>query len=434
LPVYVLDDETPGAWALGGAARWWLHHSLAALTGDLRSRGVPLTIRRGAGQAVIRCLVAETGARAVHASFSPEPWARQRFRATAEALMPLGARLRLFRGASLFPPDRIRTRGDGAFSVFKPFARACLALPSPSPPLPAPVHITAAAAVDSVPESAWDLLPRHPDWAGGLRAAWVPGERAGEHRLTAFAAGAADRYAERRDFPHDDGTSMLSPYLKHGEISAGRIWHAIHAGAPGDSRDTFARELLWREFFIHRLWHHPAMPEEPSRPEFAAMPWRNDPVALEAWRRGRTGYPIVDAGMRQLWSAGWMHNRVRMIVASFLTKHLLIDWREGQRWFWDTLVDADLANNAGNWQWVAGCGADAAPWFRVFNPVLQGRKFDPDGLYIRRFVPELAHLDARLIHTPWDAGTGYPAPIVDLPAGRARALAAFAACRRAGPT
>ncbi|MFL5251690.1 MAG: cryptochrome/photolyase family protein [Rhodopila sp.] len=236
---------------------------------------------------------------------------------------------------------------------------------------------------------------------------------------------------------------MLSPHLHFGEISVVQLWHMAHRCPGGKGREILIREMLWREFCANLLWHNPALPDAPLKPAFAAMPWRDDASGLAAWQKGRTGVPIVDAGMRQLWQIGWMHNRVRMIVASFLVKHLLIPWQQGEAWFWDTLVDADMANNAGNWQWIAGCGADASPWFRIFNPVLQGRKFDPDGDYVRRYVPELAKLDARHVHAPWEApqatlaragvrlGRTYPEPIVDLAAGRARALEAFRKIRSA---
>ncbi len=298
--------------------------------------------------------------------------------------------------------------------------------------------------------NSWGLLPTRPDWAGGLRATWsatgpgdAPGEAGAQRRLRRFADAVLDAYDASRNSPGMDGTSMLSPRLHWGEVSPAQAWHAADAARPG-SRGTqvWTDELLWREFSAHLLWQHPTMPEAPLRGEFAAMAWRRDPAALRAWQRGRTGVPIVDAGMRQLWRTGWMHNRVRMIVASFLVKHLLQPWQDGAAWFWDTLVDADLASNSAQWQWVAGSGADAAPFFRVFNPVLQGRKFDPDGTYVRAYVPELGRLPAPLIHAPWEAsapklaeagislGRTYPPPIVDLGAGRARALAAFRALPR----
>lgn len=260
-------------------------------------------------------------------------------------------------------------------------------------------------------------------------------------RAEAFLTHGLAGYAAARDQPAYDGTSMLSPHLHFGEISATQLWHMAQQCPAGKPREIFIRELLWREFCANLLWNNPGLPDTPLKPEFARMPWRDDTPALKAWQQGQTGVPIVDAGMRQLWQTGWMHNRVRMIVASFLIKHLMIPWQEGEAWFWDTLVDADLANNAGNWQWVAGCGADAAPYFRIFNPVLQGRKFDAHGDYVRHFVPELAKLDGRHIHAPWEApaevlaragvalGRDYPNPIVDLGGGRARALDAYARIR-----
>ena len=435
LPVYVLDEATPGAWAPGGAGRWWLHHSLAALAASLAGAGAPLVLRRGPVARVLPELVRETKAVAIHAGQPVEPWARE---AVAELERAAGVPLHLHRTATLFDPDAIRTRAGGAYGVFTPFARACRAHAPPAPPLPAPARIPAPDAPASDTLDAWTLLPRRPDWAGGLRASWTPGEAAAQARLRAFAAGPLAAYAGGRDRPGTDGTSRLSPHLAFGEVSARQLWHAAGAG-PGAARWT--DELLWREFSAHLLWHHPTLPEAPLRPAFARLPWRHDQAALRAWQRGRTGLPVVDAGMRQLWQTGWMHNRVRMIVASLLVKHLLLPWQDGAAWFWDTLVDADLASNAASWQWVAGCGADAAPFFRIFNPVLQGQKFDPDGAYVRRFVPELAALPDRFLHAPWTApaaelaragvriGRTYPAPIVDLAAGRARALAAFASLR-----
>jgi deoxyribodipyrimidine photo-lyase len=273
----------------------------------------------------------------------------------------------------------------------------------------------------------------------------MPGEDGARQRLKRFLAERMTTYAAQRDRPDADGTSMLSPHLAFGELSPAQVWHAVcEAGAAGGKgTERFLTELLWREFSHYLLWFHPELPEQPLRSAFARMPWRSDTASLRAWQRGQTGVPIVDAGMRQLWKTGWMHNRVRMIVASFLVKHLLLPWQDGAAWFWDTLVDADLASNSTSWQWVAGSGADAAPYFRIFNPVLQGRKFDPQGDYVRRFVPELARLDPRFLHAPWDADAGtlkaagvtlgknYPAPIVDLAEGRARALAAFASLREA---
>ena len=435
VPLFVLDEDSPGAWAPGGASRWWLHHSLAALAVDLAARGARLVLRRGRFEEVIPRLAAETGAAEVHAGIPTEPWARNACRRVIAALGPV--KLHCHMTALLHHPDRLRTQAGGPYGVFSPFARAFRASGPVPMPSPAPGTIPAVPDVASDDLDTWKLLPRAPDWAGGLRAAWVPGEAGAQARLGAFVAERIGQYRGGRDVPGVDSTSRLSPYFAFGELSPRQVWHA------GAACEKFRDEVLWREFAAHLLWHHPALPEAPLRGEFAAMPWRDDPAGLRAWQQGRTGVPIVDAGMRQLWQTGWMHNRVRMIVASFLVKHLLVPWQAGEAWFWDTLVDADLAQNAASWQWVAGCGADAAPYFRVFNPVLQGRKFDPDGAYVRRFVPELARLPESVIHAPWEApalvlqaagvrlGATYPAPIVDLAAGRDRALQAFAGLRKA---
>lgn len=428
LPVFVLDEASPGIWAPGGASRWWLHHSLAALGAALGGRGAKLLLRRGRYEQVIPALADEVGAVAVHAGLPTEPWARASLR---EVHRRLGGRLRTHLTTLAFAPADIRTQADTPYGVYSPFARACLARVAetgglPATPLAAPERILAAALPPGEALDEWGLLPGAPDWAGGLRAGWTPGEAGAAARLERFRRGALAGYADRRDLPGVAGTSMLSPHLAWGEVSAGQIWHACAGG------EKFIAELLWREFAAHLLWHNPGLPETPLRPEFAAMPWRDDAAGLRAWQRGRTGIPIVDAGMRQLWQTGWMHNRVRMIVASFLVKHLMIPWQAGEAWFWDTLVDADLAQNAASWQWVAGCGADAAPYFRVFNPVLQGRKFDADGAYVRRYLPELARVEDRFVHAPWEAGgvAGYPAPIIELAAGRQRALDAFAQLKR----
>ena len=436
LPVYVLDDK---AQALGGAARWWLHHSLASLSRSLVSQGSGLTLRRGAASEILPALVEATGAVEVFTGGLADPAARATDRAIADRLAQRDVRFHRMRTTSLFRPDQPKTKAGGPFSVYTPFAVACLALPPPDP-LPAP-SFSPPPRLPSDPLDDWRLLPTRPDWAAGLRETWTPGEAGAHVRLDRFLAGTITGYAANRDIPGIDSTSMLSPHLRFGEISPAQVLLAVRARVTGDDANKFVNELLWREFSHHLLWHHPTLPDEPLRPEFAAMPWRDDPAALKAWQHGQTGIPIVDAGMRQLWRTGWMHNRVRMIVASFLVKHLLIDWRLGQAWFWDTLVDADLANNAASWQWVAGCGADAAPFFRIFNPVLQGQKFDPDGAYVHRFVPELGCLNPRYLHAPWDApatvlkaagivlGQTYPAPIANLAEGRARALAAFASLR-----
>lgn len=439
LGVYVLDDAAAGAWALGGAARWWLHHSLAALAEGLGRHGVKLVLRRGDTAAELADIAAASGAADIHTGGAMEPHARRAEKAVAA--LP-SVTLHRHRTVTLFDPEAIKTQSGGVYGVFTPFSRACRAR-GVAEPRPLPRTLVGAPAVRSDTLADWALLPTKPDWAAGLRATWTPGEHGAASRLKAFRAHIA-HYDVRRNLPGEPGTSMLSPHLHWGEVSPAQVWHAAEAAESGKGVETYQTEVIWREFSQYLLWHNPTLPERPLRPEFAKMATRTDHAELDAWQRGRTGVPIVDAGMRQLWQTGWMHNRVRMIVASFLVKHLLLPWRDGEAWFWNTLVDADLGSNAASWQWVAGCGADAAPFFRVFNPALQGQKFDPDGTYVRQFVPELARLDTRYLHAPWDTpalilqqsgivlGEHYPHPLVDLAHGRERALAAYRALPRAG--
>jgi len=442
--LYVLDDDAPGRWAMGGASRWWLHHSLAALARNLAAGGTPLCLRRGRSAEVVAAFARDAGAATVHAIRQTEPFWRPVEDALARRLAELGIGLHLHAGATLFPTSSIVGRDGGRLRVFTPFWRACRAAPPPPPPLPAPDRLRPlpspppGEALDD-----WRLLPTTPDWAQGLRESWQPGEAGALARLAAFVDADLRHYRRDRDRPEPAITSHLSPHLHFGEVSPRQVWHAVGTrmeAAPGEDAagEAFLREVGWREFNIDVLDRHPELPDQPLQRKFAAFPWAAGRQALRAWQRGRTGYPLVDAGMRQLWHTGWMHNRIRMVAASFLVKHLLIPWQDGEAWFWDTLVDADLANNAGGWQWVAGCGTDAAPFFRIFNPVLQGEKFDPRGAYIRRWVPELAGLPDRWIHKPWQAtalelaaagvrlGADYPKPIVDHGVARARALAAFA--------
>ena len=442
LPLYVHDDETPNAWRSGGASRWWLHESLTALDASLDERGGKLVVRRGRTRDVLSALLEETNAGAVHATRSYEPFGTRCERDAAALCEDHGAAFRLHPGRVLFEPEDIVTKDGRPYRVFTPFWKACLKSDAPPAPKPVP-HVKSFAKADSVPVGALGLLPSKPDWAGGLRETWRPGETAAQAALTAFIDDRMSAYADRRDDLFGATTSRLSPHLHFGEIGPAQVWHAMsHAveaskGQARRSAETFLKELGWREFSYHLLHSFPGLPDTPLRPAFAQFPWRGDAAALSAWQRGQTGYPVVDAAMRQLWATGWMPNRARMIVASFLVKHLLLPWQEGEAWFWDTLVDADLANNAASWQWVAGCGADAAPYFRIFNPILQGRKFDPEGTYVRNWVPELAGLPAGGIHAPWEfsqstlasagieLGQTYPEPIVDHAAARARALRAL---------
>ncbi|MCZ8122649.1 MAG: deoxyribodipyrimidine photo-lyase [Magnetospirillum sp.] len=437
VPVYILDDDAPGVWRMGGASRWWLHHSLASLARDLGDLGLKLILRRGKSAACLDALIGETKAAGVHWNRCYEPFAVARDKTIKADLEARGLVAKSFNANLLFEPWTIVSKTGTPFRVFTPFWKACLAAEPPSAAVPAPKKASAPGAWPASDAlDAWALLPTKPDWAGGF-SVWTPGEAGAQARLASFVATALSGYASSRDRPDIEATSRLSPHLHFGEISPRQCFHA------GASSTKFVAELGWREFSHHLLFQLPDLPETALRTEFRDFPWRENPAHLRAWRKGATGYPIVDAGMRELWQTGWMHNRVRMIAASFLVKHLLQPWRAGEDWFWDTLVDADLANNAASWQWVAGCGADAAPYFRIFNPMLQGAKFDPDGAYVRRFVPELARLPAEHIHTPWEApadvlaragvklGVTYPNPIVDHGEARARALAAFQSLKEA---
>ena len=447
IPVYVLDDESPGRWRMGGASRWWLAQSLDRLDRAFGSLGSRLIVRRGPAMQVIPALSAETGARAVHCSRMVEPWAARLEVDLKAALASAGVDLRRFGGALLHEPEAIRSQTGHPYKVYSAFERTAMAGGEPRRPM-APPKVLAAPSrwPDSLPIASLGLSPTKPDWSGGLASAWTPGEDGARARLAAFVAGPISNYHRLRDRPDIEATSQLSPHLHFGEISPHTCWVAARSllgdGGKADAGVAkFCSELLWREFSAHLIHHWPDLPEAPFRPEFSGFAWRDDDVARRAWQQGRTGYPIVDAGMRELWTSGYMHNRVRMIAASFLIKDLLLPWQAGEAWFWDTLVDADLANNAASWQWVAGSGADAAPYFRIFNPVKQGQTFDPEGAYVRQHVPELARLPAEYIHAPFMAparvleaagivlGRDYPQPIVDHGEARLRALAAFAAIK-----
>jgi deoxyribodipyrimidine photo-lyase len=450
-----VDETNAGLRPRGGASRWWLHHALAALAGEIAARGGRLILLRGDSRQLIPRLAKQLGCTGV-------TWNRRYGLAERETDAAIKATLRAdgiaaesFNGALLYEPMEVRSQSGTPFRVFTPFWKAARALRSPATPLPPPAD-GALSSPTTIPPDALDLadlalLPTHPDWSAGLGAAWQPDEAAAARQLAAFIENALPGYAEARDRPDRRSTSRLSPYLASGLLSPRQIWHAIvHAQASGSTRATshdlekFLAELGWREFSYHLLFHFPDLATAGFQSKFDAFPWRSDAGSLRAWQRGLTGYPIVDAGMRELWQTGFMHNRVRMIVASFLAKHLLTDWRQGEAWFWDTLCDADPASNAASWQWVAGTGADAAPYFRIFNPMTQGAKFDPEGAYVRAFVPELSGLPDADLHQPWKApaavldragvrlGETYPRPIVSHEAARERALAAFRALSDTG--
>ncbi|OAI56716.1 deoxyribodipyrimidine photolyase [Planctomyces sp. SCGC AG-212-M04] len=440
IPVFVWSPDEDGRWAPGSASRWWLHQSLTRLEESLRQRQSRLIIRTGPTVTALLDLVEQTGATAVMWSRCYEPRAVLVDQKVQKDLRAKGVDTQSFSGALLFDPQGIRTKTGQPYQVFTPFWRRCVQ-DSPGQPERAPKTIPGP---QRWPESlaVRDLgLEPMIDWAGGMRAAWQPGEAGAQARLKEFLKQGVEDYSRGRNLPAMDGTSRLSPHLHFGEISPRQAWAAVQKRrqSMGRSEDDerFLTELGWREFAHHLLVHFPQTTEAPLRKEFSRFPWNDDQRLLRAWQQGATGYPIVDAGMRQLWTTGWMHNRVRMIVASFLTKDLLIPWQSGAEWFWDTLVDADLANNTLGWQWTAGCGADAAPFFRIFNPVSQGERFDPEGVYVRQWAPELAGLPDRWIHRPWEApasvlddagvtlGVTYPHPIVDHGEARARALEAF---------
>ncbi|HTI02264.1 MAG TPA: deoxyribodipyrimidine photo-lyase [Acidisoma sp.] len=437
IPVFVLDEGGgSSARPLGGASRWWLHHSLNNLASALGQLGSGLVLRRGPAAEILPALARETGASAIHTGFMPDPSERAADRAVTETLGDGGCRLHRHRTTLLHDPHRLKTQTGKPYGVFTPFSKTFEREVHVRPPAPTPGRLPGAELPPSERLDDWGLLPAIP-WDADMAQEWTPGEGGAAARLDRFVEEAAAHYATDRDFMARPGTSMLSPHLHWGEISPWQVWDALdRAEGPGGVA-AYRRELIWREFAAHLLWHHPDLVQNPLREEFQDFPWREDKRGLRAWQRGQTGIPVVDAAMRELWAIGWMHNRARMIAASFLVKHLLIPWHAGEAWFWDTLVDADLANNCVNWQWVAGCGADAAPFFRIFNPVLQSKKFDPDGRYIRRWVPELARLPDAHLHAPWAApddvlrearislGRTYPKPIVDLAEGRARALAAL---------
>jgi deoxyribodipyrimidine photo-lyase len=445
IPAFIWAPGEEAPWAPGAASRWWLHHALAALDAGLRERGARLTLRVGGSAATLRALARETGADAVVWNERVEPALVARDATVREALQAKGLVVETFSAPLLFDPQAVRAKSGRPFQVFTPYYNACRRGPPPEAPLPAPSRIPAPARR---PKGAsledLKLLP-FVDWAAGMREAWTPGEAGARQRLNTATRAIVGTYRDLRDRPDREGTSRLSPYLHGGEISPRQVWHAMAkraGGRPPAGAREFLRQLAWRDFAHYLLVHVPRTTDAPLRLAYRRFPWRRDRSAFAAWRKGRTGFPIVDAGMRELWRTGWMHNRVRMIVASFLVKDLLLPWIDGARWFWDTLVDADLANNTLGWQWAAGCGADAAPYFRIFNPVSQGERFDPEGAYVRRWVPELARLEARWIHRPWEApaevlaaadvvpGVTYPHPIVDHARARRRALAAFAAWRQ----
>lgn len=447
VPVFVWAPEEEGDWTPGGAHRWWLDGSLRALDASLRDKGSRLVVRQGESLAELLAVCETAGADRVVWQTRHAPTFRQRDADVRAGLEAAGVEVRQFAGRLLHDPEHIQTGSGGYYQVFGPFWRKVLAQTDISEPLAVP-RLGETSGPETWPASVEidglglsDIAQDGVGWASGMEIEWTPGEAGALDRLATFLGESLLDYPDGRDVPAAPDTSMLSPHLHWGEVSPRTVWHAAQAkvsnGVTRAAVDKFLSEVGWREFSYHVLHHRPEMPDQPLKPKYAKMPWESRPDDLRAWQRGQTGYPLVDAGMRQLWTVGWMHNRMRMVTASFLTKDLLVRWQDGERWFWDTLVGGDLANNAMGWQWAAGSGADAQPFFRIFNPVSQSKKHDPDGAYIRRWVPELAELPTKHLHAPWEAPAGvlkkagvtlgetYPRPMVDHAERRAVALEAL---------
>jgi deoxyribodipyrimidine photo-lyase len=439
--VYVREDDPALRLSPGAAADWWLHHSLTSLSGGLEDIGGRLTLRSGKAADIIPEIVRQAGVREVFWNRIEWPWLDARDRDIARALQDDDIKPRAFRAATLLDPASVLNKSGDPYKVFSAFWRAAQKDFEPRSPLPAPDRIKAADTIGSDALEDWQLLPRNPDWASGFSERWTPGEPAARKRLDSFLGDALSGYKETRDRPDLAGTSRLSPHLAWGEISPRAVWHRVQLqaerGKAYGATEKYLAEIGWRDFAYYLVHHFGDLREKNFDSKFDHFPWRENEDGLTAWQRGQTGVPMVDAAMRELWSTGWMHNRTRMIAASYLIKHLGCHWADGMRWFEDTLVDADPNVNAASWQWVAGSGADAAPYFRIFNPATQGEKFDPEGHYVRRWVPELAELPKRDIHAPWEASDGelaregvelgktYPRPVVGLKEGREAALEAF---------
>ena len=437
VPVFIWSPAEEQPWPPGEASRWWLHQSLDALAMALEKRGSRLLLRRGPVAGALAALARETGARTVYFNRRYEPFAREQEHRVEARLRRDDIEVKVFNGALLVSPEDCLNKQDKPFQVFTPFWKAASNAFPPAEALPAPTRLLAPKKWPKSFPLAYYKLESRLNWTQGLRAAWQPGEDGAHKALARFIGEGLAEYDTQRDIPAEPGTARLSPHLHFGEMSPHRLIRAItervflakEAGLVRGA-EAWMRQVYWREFAHYLLYHFPHTHEAPLKTEYKNLHWRNDEMGLRAWRRGETGYPLVDAGMRELWATGWMHNRVRMAAASFLVKHLLIPWQEGARWFWDTLVDADLANNTLGWQWVAGCGADAAPYFRIFNPTLQGEKFDPDGRYVLRYIPELTDIPEKFLHQPWrlpkeQRPVLYPSPRVDHAKARERALAAY---------
>lgn len=434
LPIYILDNDNAGNHVMGGASRWWLHHSLKALNASL---GNKLSVYHGNPQTILDDILTRFDVEAVYWNRCYEPWRMHRDTRIKENLKTRGIEVHTCNGSLLWEPWNIKKDDGTPYKVFTPFYRkGCLGAAEPLAPLSKPDNVNYFDDPDHAGIDALDLLPKIP-WDKQLESHWYIGEDGARKRFEAFIDEGLSFYKEGRNLPAKPYVSRLSPYLHFGEISPNQLWHAVRSIGDDKHIEHFCSELGWREFSYSQLYHNPELPSKNLQSKFDAFPWMDNADNLHAWQRGQTGIPMVDAGMRELWQTGYMHNRVRMIVGSFLVKNLRLHWHHGERWFWDTLIDADLANNSASWQWIAGCGADAAPYFRIFNPVTQGQKFDPDGEYVRQYIPEIAALPNKHLFNPWEApelilkeagialGSTYPRPVVDLKQSRESALQAF---------
>lgn len=431
---------------LGGASYWWLHHSLKKLSQQFLDKGIELILRKGSPPRVLAQLSAQINADNVVWNRVYSPLGIEQGQAVKTALDAGNVHSQSFNSQLLTEPTQILNKQGTPFKVFTPFWRHCLTLISPSPITERPEFKAVDDTIESDSLDDWALLPTTPDWAAGIDERWQPGEEGAQTRWDGFLEKTISKYKEGRDIPSQENTSMLSPHLVFGEIGPRQIWFDIQQAIAtnqieSENGNKFLSEIGWREYSRYLLVHFPHVIDSPFNQKFVHFPWQNNAALLNAWKKGLTGYPIVDAGMRELWHTGYMHNRVRMVVGSFLTKHCLTHWQEGMNWFWDTLVDADIGNNTASWQWISGCGADAAPYFRIFNPILQGEKFDKEGQYIKKWVPELRDMPTRFINKPWEAdpmtlqmagitlGKDYPRPVVDHKQARENALAAYQAIR-----
>ena len=440
LPIFILDTQNPGDHAMGAASRVWCHHAFQSLSESLHDR---LAIYQGDPMAILQQLCQQHDIQAVYWNRCYEPWRIQRDQVIKSELKAQEISVNTYNGSLLWEPWQVKKQDGTHYKVFTPFYRkGCLVAEPPRFPLGIPESlITLPKPKDSLTIDALRLCPQH-DWHVDLISSWEISEQGGQNRLSAFVRDHINDYKQGRDIPSLHSTSRLSPYLHHGLISPNQAWYAARQSGDSSSVDVFCSELGWREFSYSQLYYNPTIATENLQTKFDQFPWLDDKAMLLAWQQGQTGIPMVDAGMRELYQTGYMHNRVRMIVGSFLVKNCLLHWHHGERWFWDCLFDADYASNSASWQWIAGCGADAAPFFRIFNPVTQGQKFDPEGIYIKQYCPELINMPIKQLHAPWEAkpeilqqagielGVDYPLPVVDLKISRQRALDAFKSLKK----